>query len=98
MHECPDCGRYCTCCGDIEDLVNPQPRSGCACPCWQDESRDEDCDRDDESGDLTAAEAELSGAGTFCECGAPLGGDGRCLGAPPCRPRGRTGGAKEEIP
>lgn len=37
MHECPDCGQACGCCGDIEDHMNEQPEEGCECPCWAEE-------------------------------------------------------------
>lgn len=45
MHECPDCGRLCTCGGDIDDIDWGEDVS-CECDCWKDDFEDDDYDVD----------------------------------------------------
>lgn len=35
MHECPNCGQACDCCGD--DLWNDLEAEHCECDCWEED-------------------------------------------------------------
>lgn len=47
-HTCPECGQYCTCCGDWDD-IDMGEWTGCKCPCWEEDEDDEDYDEEDEN-------------------------------------------------
>jgi hypothetical protein len=44
MHECPTCGMFCHCSGDIDDILIPDSQAEANCICCPDDAQDDEDD------------------------------------------------------